>query len=241
MTASEPILLLTRPAPDSRRFATALKARLGYLPRTIISPLLEIVPVRSPLPAANASALIFTSARAVREASDVEPGLTAFCVGDSTAKAAARAGFRAISASGSADELIDLILRRRPAGLLLHIRGEKTRGDVAERLQEGGITVETLVRYRQMARELSKDAREAMDGDQPVIAPVFSPDSASALAAQAPFSAPLTICAMSKAAAAAFEHLPLMMLAVSARPTAEAMCGIVAGALSEQASQAGPA
>lgn len=229
-----PVLLLTRPAPDSRRFAGLLRARAGKLPQTIVSPLLEIVSVACPLPAGRITALIFTSARAVREAGDVEPGLTAYCVGDQTAQAAAKAGFRALSAGGAADDLVELILTRRPAGQLLHLRGEQSRGNIAERLTEAGLTVRTAVRYRQLARDLTQEARAALGGSQTVIAPVFSPDSAATLAAQGPFAAPLILCAISQAAADALGGLLSPGISVARRPTAAAMCELVLSALSAE-------
>ena len=57
------------------------------------------------------------------------PGLPVFAVGARTAEIARGAGYEAQSADGDADDLVRMILGARPAGPLLHLRGESSRGD----------------------------------------------------------------------------------------------------------------
>lgn len=192
-------LLLTRPEKQSRAFLGQLEAEAGHAVPAVIAPLFRVVPVLAAIPATGV--LIFTSGRAVELAGDLT-GRIAFCVGDTTADLAARAGAKAVSASGTVEDLLELLLERRP-GALVHLRGEVGRGDLVPRLNARGITASELVIYRTEVSPPSPEALALLSGSRPVVAPVFSPRSAVLLAAL-PAAPKVFVIAISAAAARPF-------------------------------------
>ena len=117
-------VLLTRPAPQSRRFATQLAQRFGPRVVPLISPLMATQFLEPALPDGRPGGLIFTSQTGVEAAIRMRgrlaerlrgvgesTALRAYCVGARTAEAARAAGFEAVSAAGDADALVDMILR----------------------------------------------------------------------------------------------------------------------------------
>lgn len=220
---SIPTLIVTRPEPGGAAFA----ARLGR--PAILSPLMapEFLPLRLP----EAEALILTSPTAVealRRLAQPLPRL-AFCVGDATARAAQALGLQAESAAGDAEALLALLLRRRPAGPLLHPCGRETRGDLAARLAAAGLPCTECVVYDQRPRPLQPEAVAALRGPVPVVLPVFSPRSGALLAAElarVKASAALWVAAISEVAAAPMRpHAARLSLA--AQPEAGAMAECV--------------
>ncbi len=222
MTDQGPIILLTRPQAQ----AEAFRRRLGSGAEVLISPVLEITPLLLGVNPASYAGLIFTSQNAVRAAASQAAlaGMQAWAVGRHTAAAARAAGMRVTSANGTADDLVALITRARPAGRLLFLRGEHSRGQVAERLNSAGIETDSEVIYRQEERPLSARALTVLQGERPVIVPLFSPRSARLLSRQAAGArAPLHLLAMSPAVLAAWEGpLPASARTVEL-PEAEAM------------------
>lgn len=202
-----PPLLLTRPLPDSRRFA-------GSMPGwpTVISPILRIVPVpHDGARLAAAPGLVFTSAHAVAAAGP-GGGRLALCVGGRTAQVARAAGFDVTEGQGTADSLLPLI-RAAPVPLI-HPQGRH----LARPLPVPGIVV-----YDQQAQPLSKAAAALLARNDPVILPVFSPRSAQ-LVGQAvrQARAPLWLVAISAAAREAWTA-PAARQAVAATPSAQGM------------------
>lgn len=197
-----PRLLLTRPLPAARRFLAACEAARGAPVPAILSPVMAIRPV--PLTVAGRpAALILTSENGAAQAgAPAFRGLPAWCVGPRTAGEARRRGLRAIAAGPDAEALLAALLAARPAGRLLHLRGQHARGDVAARLRAAGLDAEEAVAYRQDALPPSPAAREALDGPGATVVPLFSPRSALLLAAWAP-RCPLRVVAMSEAVARA--------------------------------------
>lgn len=87
----------------------------------------------------------------------------------------------------------------------MHLHGEHTRGDVAARLRAAGLAVEARMVYRQVELPLSDTAHALLQGEAPVILPLFSPRSARLLAGQIePPRAPCRIVAISTATAQAW-------------------------------------
>ena len=218
-----PLLLVTRPDPDGTATAAEIAARLPV--ETIVSPVVARTDTGAVWQGPAPDGVILTSSAALSTlaAQALPSGLPAWCVGDRTAEAAERAGFAARSANGDADALVALVTAERPAGLLVHLRGENSRGDVAGRLRAAGLSADDLVVYRQSARPLTDAARAALDGDAPVVAPLYSPFSARALADQGPFRAPLHLVAISEATAQAASGLPAESVAVAEVPSGNAM------------------
>lgn len=217
-----PVLILTRPEVAARRTLRAL----GPLPVVpILSPLIRIAPIEGVAAPRDVRGLVLTSGNGVEAA--VRLGLAselpAWCVGGGTAARARRAGWRAQSADGDADALVRLILDRRPAGPLLHIRGEHARGDVAERLCAGGVACRDLVAYRQEPLPLTEAARARLNGSAPVILPLYSPRTARILARSGEFSAQIHIVAMSEAVAEAARDLAARSTEIAPVPDNAAM------------------
>ncbi|MCR8724508.1 uroporphyrinogen-III synthase [Frigidibacter sp. ROC022] len=176
--------------------------------------------------------LVLTSGRAVDAVTAgagprALEGRLAYCVGDRTAALAAEAGARTLSARGTVEDLLALLLRDRP-GRLVHLRAQHGRGDLIPRLRAEGIEGEEREVYRMQDCPPTPEALRLLQGDRPVVAPVFSPRSARNLA-QLPISAPVHIVAISPAAAQHFEgRFPTE---TAARPDAAAMQDLVLGRL----------
>ncbi len=224
-----PTLLLTRPADAARRFLDEVEALAGRALPAVLSPILRIVPVEVAgdlLGGPRPPTLILTSEAGAARAGDLGlgglRGLAAWCVGPRTTAAAREAGLLPREAGPDAEGLVAALLRERPPGPLLHLRGADARGDVARRLREAGLDASEAVAYRAEPLPPSREARAALDGVAPLAAPLFSPRSAALLAGWAS-RAPLLVAAMSPAVAAAARALGPVRLVTAARPEAGAM------------------
>lgn len=212
----QPPILLTRPAPQSARFAAALGRPC------LISPLIAPRFLSPVLP--RAEALILTSETGAEAAARLVPPGLAFCVGDRTAEVARGLGFEVRSARGDAEALIALILSHPPL-TLLHARGREARGEVAARLTAAGRPTAEAVVYAQEPRPLSPEAEVLLARAPFVLVPLFSPRSATLLAAEVRrLSAParLRVVAMSAAVAEAARDLDPAP-AISTRPDGDSM------------------
>lgn len=234
MHMPDPILLLTRPDRASRGLLKALSDAGIRAKTSIISPLIEIV-YAGRLPKMQAyRGLIFTSAHGVeayRRAGGPHRSVC-FAVGTATAQAARQAGFHPVTGDGDAERLIAEILALQTEGPLLHLRGRHGRGDVARRLTLGGIETDEIVLYDQVAKDMSTEAQTALSGNQPVVAPLFSPRTAELFAASGPMTCPLYLAAMSDAVADPLRKLDTKALMVSDEPSVPAMRRAVAELLS---------
>lgn len=220
-----PVLILTRPAAQAQAFADQIAARWAGSVRIILSPLMQIVPLQIDQDLAGAGGVIFTSAHGVAAAEHTNlcKGLPAWCVGEKTAQLAAAAGFDAIAGPGDAARLVEKISARRPAGPLVHLRGRHTRGAVADKLAQIGISCADVVAYDQHALPLTEPAFDALHGLLPVILPLFSPRTAAMLSEQGPFSAPVQLVVISTAVQGAATAIRAKSVSVAATPDAEAM------------------
>lgn len=200
-------VLLTRPKPQSDRFAARLRARFPKVLVTV-SPLLRIV-LRPPAAdvLAGAAGVIFTSENGVAGfvAGCAARHLPAWAVGPRTAAAAREAGFDTVHpASGDAQALLALLLDTRPKGALVHLRGTHVAADIAGALHQAGLKARDCVVYAQEAEDLTAEARALLSEPGAVLAPVFSPRSGRLLAAALrarPPRARVTCVAISAAAA----------------------------------------
>lgn len=221
-----PPLLLTRPHPASERFAAGWRARAGGDARAVISPVTEIVAL--PLPAGIGAGRIylFSSENGVAAAGRAPAGARAWCVGARTAAAARAAGFAARAAGGTADALVAAVMASGERGPYLHLRGRRSRGEVAARLAAAGLDCREAVAYDQRPLPLSDEARALLAAPGRVLVPLFSPDSARRLGAAlsgVPVAAALLVAAMSPAVAAAWTHPATSRVLRATRPTAAAM------------------
>lgn len=143
-------LLVTRPEREAETLAARLRA-LGHEP--MLAPVLEIVTLPfAGIDPDSVGGVVFTSRNAISAAAPFAPALLAlpaYCVGEATAAAARQAGFGgALSAGGDASDLVELIRSRAvPGSVLLYLRGEETRSDIAGDLARRGIGIEERVVY----------------------------------------------------------------------------------------------
>ena len=236
-----PVVLLTRPAPQSQRFAQALQARLPSV-QVIVSPLMQTEWLHPPLPDRPFHALILTSETGAKAAGRLRAAgtplpATAFCVGPRTTETACAAGFQAISADGDVHALAALIRAAHPQGPLLHIRGEDVAGNLSETLTNSGIETHSAILYAQRPCPLSPAALTLLQGDGPVLVPLFSPRSALILAQALPADAkaPLWIAAISPAAATVAQALTPARLTIAPHPDGGNMLHTVLQMLSADA------
>ena len=206
-TGRRPVLLLTRPQPDSRRFAAMLPEL-----RAVISPILRIVTVDHDAAMLEAAeGLVFTSGHAVASAGPGR-GRLAICVGRRTAALAAEAGFTVQHGNGFAESLLPLI-EAAPVPLI-HPHGRH----LARRLPVSGMVV-----YDQLAQPLNEQAVSLLQGAGPVLLPLLSPRSAQLVSdAVTGASAPLWPVAISPAAMARWQA-PAQRQAIAATADIEAM------------------
>ncbi|WP_416914287.1 uroporphyrinogen-III synthase [Seohaeicola sp.] len=228
---TRPVILLTRPEASSHRMAKLLSVAFGDRLDVCISPLMEIV-LDPRLPSLDGiRTLIFTSANGVATyvAANGPKSLPCYTVGDATARAAMAAGLQATSAGGDADALVARIKQDKPAAPMLHVRGAHARGDIPERLGAVGVPVAQAIVYHQNALTLTEEAKALLDGDRPVILPLFSPRSA-ALMGSAPVSAKVYAVAISEATANAL-RFDVEQMHVASHPDFESMAKVVADLL----------
>ncbi len=228
-------VLLTRPEAEAHAFAAALVQRFGDRVRPVVAPLMVAHHLAPPMPPGPFAGVIFTSVTGVDAALRLRKDLPdlAWCVGRKTAERATAAGFRARSADGDAAALVAAILAAPFTGRLLHLRGEDTKGEVAETLISAGIETETLVVYRQSGQPLPSAGCKALAEAGPLIVPLFSPRSAALFAAALPddLRAALWLVVISDAVATAAAAIPRQGLLLAGRPDARAMLEAVEAAL----------
>ena len=173
-----PTVLATRPKDASLRFLTALEDVAGPF-RGIVSPAFENVGIGADIP--DFDVAIFTSRAGVAFARQ-GLGRVAFCVGQATAEAAQVRGYTAVSAEGAAADLVALILRERPSGSLLHIRGETSAGDVTTHLRAGGLACDEVIVYRKAPCSITQEIAAQIATPSKLIIPAFSAETVSILA-----------------------------------------------------------
>lgn len=173
-----PTVLVTRPPDSSHRFIVALEKVAGpFAP--LVMPAFEIASTDAAIP--DFDVAIFTSRAGVASAPSGD-GRQCYCVGYATAGAAKTAGYDPISAQGSASDLIDLILKQRPAGQLLHIRGETSVGNVATTLHSHGLPCAEVIAYRKKPSLPTPQSIALLKESDNLILPVFSAETVSILA-----------------------------------------------------------
>ncbi len=230
------ILLLTRPRAQSEAFATVLAERLPGRFRPEIAPLIEIAPVDGPLDLSGLQGLIFTSANGVEQfaARSPERDLPAYCVGEMTAAAARRAGFRARSADGDVAALETLVTSEvaTGGGAVLHVRGRHSAGNLVVRLRAAGVAARASKIYDQTPIPLPSPARSLLEQGRVDVLAFFSPRTASLFGAQARASGwrlgSATLVSLSAATDAALQGLTTAGRIVAREPTREGMLAALA-------------
>lgn len=174
-----PVLLLTRPDPQSRRFAVQAQA-VCPAHDVLIAPLSTIAPIPfDPSVFDGAKGLILTSANAVPMLRGLPlAGLPAWCVGPATAKAAAQAGFAVLAGGGDAEALIAVLAQARPIGPLVHAHGVHIARDLVAALRPRGIGLRGVAVYDALPLKWPPTVLDAIARAGRVVAPLFSPRAA---------------------------------------------------------------
>lgn len=147
-------ILITRPLVDALPLAKALELR-GLNP--LVVPLFRTK--FFPLPLLNdPQALMITSKNALRALKPVEDlkHIPLYGVGDQTTQLASQMGFKnAISASGNAEDLVELILTQADPkkGILYHLSGDVIKVDLVKELQLKGLQAKREIVYSLQAVE----------------------------------------------------------------------------------------
>ena len=216
---------MTRPQAASDRFVAQLPSRVRSRVTVLFSPLLEIRPLAVSVDTRDVAGLIFTSANGVNAAAvqGVDQGLPAWCVGSTTTQTAKAAGWTAQMMGATAEELVASLRGLRPLNPLLHLRGEHSCGNIAERLTRSGLTAREQAIYQQHLLPLSGETSLAAKGDRSVIAPLFSPRTARQFAEVWTGPAPLWLAAISEPAAEHLKSLTFKQLRIVSQPTSDKM------------------
>ncbi|MCY4258920.1 MAG: uroporphyrinogen-III synthase [Rhodobacteraceae bacterium] len=156
--------ILTRPLADAQHMARQLH-RLDTALDVHIAPMLTIKIVPHQLKTGTGTpGIILTSANAIRSLDpsiDVS-GLTAWCVGPHTAKAARDRGLEVRIARGTAIDLIDLLQTDMREPDLLYIRGTHIATPLTPRLVNAGYTVHEIITYDQVETPIPAPVRALM-------------------------------------------------------------------------------
>ncbi len=182
-------VVVTRPEPDGKRTATALRA-LGH--EVLIAPLMTVQGVTADL-SGQWSAVVITSANAPNAiagnaATSALSKLPLFAVGRRSAEAAQEAGFTNVtSAEGDVRDLVRMLGAERPdaKGPLLYLAGEDRAADLVGELSARGIAAEMRVVYRAVAAPFPSALIEALTAGEVDAVLHFSRRSAENYAAGA--------------------------------------------------------
>lgn len=201
MSDQIPILLLTRPEPQSRLFLAECEEALGRPIPAVVSPILRIDPVENEIDLARYNTLIVTSANAVRLLDRRLTGMRVATVGEQTAEIARSLGADADCLGENVEAfLANSGLISAPA---VHLRGRHSRGSLAHRLCEIGIPTDECILYDQTEQPLSEDAVAALASGHACL-PIFSPRSAALMSAYSAHP-DTVVLAISQAAADAWK------------------------------------
>jgi len=161
-------LLVTRPEPDAKRLADALRA-CGHA--VIVAPLLRIEALEhAEIGSGPWAAILVTSANAAQAVARHRRlaalrSLPVFAVGERSAQAMRAAGFADVaSADGDVHHLADLITAHlKPPARLLYLAAADRSGDIAGDLRAQNLTVHTAAVYRAVAVDaMPRPAAEAL-------------------------------------------------------------------------------
>lgn len=170
---------ITRAQPGAAATARRVAA-LGFSP--VIDPLLAVEPIAVTIDLAGVAALAFTSANGVEGFTRCceRRDLPVFTVGAATAKAAQDAGFaQTLSAEGDVGALERLIAEARP-GPVLWAGAQTPARDLVAGLRARGMPAQGVAVYATVEREPLAATLRLLDA--PLIALVYSPRAAGALA-----------------------------------------------------------
>lgn len=214
-----PQIIVTRPAVQGAAFAQMLG-----LP-VILCPLIKIVSIAVTDDLSDAAHVIFTSVNGVAQAERLGVPVTAqaWCVGTKTAQAAKAAGFGVHDAGGDSADLIALMMGQNLIGRMVHISGQHVQVDVAANLSQAGVPCQRIAAYDQIVLAPTDAALGVVQGQAPIILPLFSVRTAQAAATLRPIAAPLHVVTMSESIARAAAPLAPVSVTTVKTPDNSAM------------------
>lgn len=218
-----PPLLLTRPRKAANRFAELWRTRMGADAPIIIAPIVAICPVAHALAEGTP---IFTSSHAITPDLGNGRQARAWCVGARTAEAASAQGYHPQNASGTSDDLVKQIIASGDHGPFVHYRGQESRGEVAQKLQNAGLNCAEIITYTQKGLPLEQEANDLLTKTGPILVPIFSPRSAQRLSeALRPLiiMADIQLAALSPAVAKSWSGPTPKALQIAENPNSTAM------------------
>lgn len=156
MTDKTPSALITRPYPEAYRTMDYLTENNIH---SIIEPMINIEPIDNfatkwqEIPLDNIQAIITTSKNGVRALASVckHKHITIYTVGDGSKETAENIGFdNVISASGSANDLYNVILERHNPedGGLVYVSGDIVSVDLTTQLQDKNFLIHHVTAYQ---------------------------------------------------------------------------------------------
>jgi uroporphyrinogen-III synthase len=140
-----------------------------------------------------------------------------------TARSAKAMGWNAQFVAQTADELVDALVENPVPAPLLHIGGQHTRGDVADRLSACGMPTTHIAVYEQRLQPLTPEAIALLSGEERVLVPLFSPRTSAHFASIAPSLERITVLALSEAVALPLPDRVKTSAIVADAPTGDAM------------------
>jgi uroporphyrinogen-III synthase len=235
MTSLPDAVLITRPEPGASETARRV-AEKGYRP--VLAPLLEIRPVRTPLPpSGHLQAILATSGNAIATLPASHRDVPLLAVGDATASRARADGFLQVSsADGDAVALAALAARLcdQHSGPLLFVCGRCQGEGLVSDLRARGFAVLRRVTYATVpADNLPAAAREALLDGELTAALFYSAETSRHLVrlirAEDLQENVRTVDALAigERAAVALRELPWRSTCIAARPNQEAMLALL--------------
>lgn len=161
-----PLILLTRPAPESARLLRSLTQH-GF--QALIDPMLRVEPVFCPpLNLKHVQAVVTTSIHGLQRFAQLTPDhdLPLYVVGEVSESHARQQGFTHVcAAQGSVDHLMALIKKNLnpQSGKLVYLSGQDIKKDLPKLLGQEGYHMEHFVVYRAFAASsLKQETQEAL-------------------------------------------------------------------------------
>lgn len=229
MSNEAPSLWVTRSSPFNLLTAQRLRA-MGFHVLTV--PLLEVRQLPCEHMLARPDLLAFTSVHGVRHHpfSSAWADLPVLAVGDTTAAAARRRGYRDVrSAEGAVEQLQALALRSAAAGSkITHFGAQEPAGDLSGYLRQRGFEAAHVPVYE--TAPTIEGVNLILGGSTRVDAVlVHSPKAGSLLATlieRTGWSG--TVACLSEACAATLRHFPCVEVRSALRPTERSLLKVVA-------------
>ena len=175
-------IIITRPIEDSLELIKNLKITHHTVTHL---PLINIKKITNHyIDFKNYKGIIFTSANAIKllDTKNISKKIECFCVGEATEKKAKYFGFyKAISAGGNVDALIELIIRTfdKNFGKLLYVSSEFISKELDFELKKKGYSVDRVINYTsEPINQIEQNTLDYIKKNTPDVIFVYSEKSA---------------------------------------------------------------